>query len=58
MIAMLEVDNSGVYAAEGYEVSNKLIISRKFDTEAFKKDHDTMYHKYTYESKSTRFIVK
>lgn len=41
-----------------YKVTNKLVLSNRFNTKAFKLDHNDLYDAYVVSSKVNRFIVK
>lgn len=41
-----------------YKVTNKLISSNRFDSKAFKLDHNDLYNAYVVSTKVNRFIVK
>jgi len=41
-----------------YKVTNKLVSSNRFDSKAFKSDHNDLYNAYVVSSKVNRFIVK
>lgn len=41
-----------------YKVTNKLVNSTRFNSKAFKLDHNDLYNDYVVNSKVNRFIVK
>ena len=41
-----------------YKVTNKLVNSTRFNSKAFKLDHNDLYNDYVVSSKVNRFIVK
>lgn len=41
-----------------YKVTNKLVSSNRFNSKAFKMDHNDLYNEYVVNSKVNRFIVK
>lgn len=41
-----------------YKVTNKLVNSNRFNSKAFKLDHNDLYNEYVVNSKVNRFIVK
>lgn len=41
-----------------YKVTNKLVNSSRFNSKAFKLDHNDLYNAYVVSSKINRFIVK
>lgn len=41
-----------------YKVTNKLVSSNRFNSKAFKMDHNDLYNAYVVTSKVNRFIVK
>lgn len=41
-----------------YKVTNKLVNSNRFNSKAFKLDHNDLYNEYIVSSKINRFIVK
>lgn len=41
-----------------YKVTNKLISSNRFNSKAFKLDHNDLYNAYVVSTKVNRFIVK
>lgn len=50
-------DNDTIYIGI-YKVSNKLVNSSRFNSKAFKIDHNDLYNAYVVSSKVNRFIVK
>lgn len=41
-----------------YKVTNKLVNSSRFNSKAFKIDHNDLYNEYVVNSKVNRFIIK
>lgn len=41
-----------------YKVTNKLVNSTRFNSKAFKLDHNDLYNEYVVSSKVNRFVVK
>nr|DAJ55604.1 MAG TPA: hypothetical protein [Caudoviricetes sp.] len=41
-----------------YKVTNKLVNSNRFNSKAFKLDHNDLYNDYVVSTKVNRFIVK
>ena len=41
-----------------YKISNKAVVSNRFDTKRFKKEHEKLYEEYLKTSENKRFLVK
>lgn len=52
------MDNNDTIYIGVYKVTNKLIPFNRFDSKAFKLDHNDLYNAYVVSSKINRFIVK
>lgn len=50
-------NNDTVYIGV-YKITNKLVNSSRFNSKAFKLDHNDLYNEYVVNSKVNRFIVK
>ena len=53
-----EMNGQEKVKAGDFEVNNKIIISSKFDSARFKKEHEEEYKAYQKESIGTRFEIK
>lgn len=56
-IISLMNNNDTIYIGV-YKISNKLVNSSRFDSKAFKIDHNDLYNEYVVNSKVNRFIIK
>jgi predicted phage-related endonuclease len=56
IIALME-NNDTIYIGV-YKVTNKLVNSSRFNSKAFRLDHNDLYNEYVVSSKVNRFIVK
>ena len=56
-IIALMGNNDTIYIGV-YKVTNKLVTSSRFDSKAFKIDHNDLYNEYVVSSKVNRFIIK
>ena len=56
-IIALMGNNDTIYIGV-YKVTNKLVNSSRFDSKAFKIDHNDLYNEYVVSSKVNRFIIK
>lgn len=56
-IISLMNNNDTIYIGV-YKITNKLVNSSRFDSKAFKIDHNDLYNEYVVNSKVNRFIIK
>ena len=54
-----DMEHKGVdeLQAGSFIVRWKMVLSNKFDSKAFQKEHKTMYNQYTKQTESRRFTV-